>query len=135
MQTLKFTAESIGGRASRAHAGRHEITFDMPPKLGGTGLGPGPLAYFAASVAGCVHYHASGVLAEHGHAADGLSVDVVATPPEDGGRRLESFACTVHLPEGVPEDLHAAIEAKIQTNPVWGTLRTPPEITLELLPA
>lgn len=131
---MKFTAKATGeGRASRVRLGRHHITFDMPPSLGGNGLGPGPLAVFAASAAACVHYHASGVLARHDLPIDGLEVDVAVTPAADGERRLERYTVQVRLPAGTPPELLEELDTTIDGNPVFATLRSAPAIDVELL--
>jgi putative redox protein len=39
--------------AHRIHAGRHELTTDEPPALGGQGTGPAPFDLYLASLSAC----------------------------------------------------------------------------------
>lgn len=130
---MTFTIESAGDRASRVQMGRHEVIFDMPERAGGTGRGPGPLAMFAASAAACMHYFASGVLARHDLPTEGLTVTVHAHQSEDDGpNRLDRIRLEVGVPEGVPEELLPAIEERVKSCPVHGTLSHLPDVEVAL---
>ena len=125
---LHFTVRSDGGRSSRAGVGRHELRFDMPPKLGGEGKGPGPLAYFVVSAAACFHYAATGALEKRGLPPDGVVVHVHTTMAPD--RRIETMRLEVVLPGELAEDVRAAVDEAVRSCPIHNTLVDPPKLDI-----
>ena len=126
---LHFTVRSDGGRSSRAGVGPHQLRFDMPPRLGGEGKGPGPLAYFVVSAAACFHYAATGALAELGLDTAGVVVHVHATMAPE--RRVDVLRLEVLLPSAFGEDARAAVDAAVKSCPIHNTLVHPPSLEIE----
>jgi len=126
---LHFTVHSDGGRSSRARVGKHELTFDMPPKMGGEGKGPGPLAYFVVSAAACFHYAATGVLTERELPTDEVVVHVHTTMAPD--KRVDSMRLEVVLPESFGDEVRAAVDDAVKRCPIHNTLVQPPPLEIE----
>jgi uncharacterized OsmC-like protein len=114
-----------------ARVGRHEIVYDQPREAGGTDAGPTPTEAFVASLAGCVAYYAERFLERHGRSADGLRVTADFAMAEHPAR-VESVTLSVIVPELLPDTLEAALHAVVTHCTVHNSIRSAPEISIEI---
>lgn len=130
---MKATIESLGGVASRARIGAHELTFDQTSAApGGTDRGPSPLDVLAVSVAACAHYYAAAFMFARKIPVDGLRVDVEAEKTREPVPRFGRLTIRVTLPTGFPEEYLPAIDRAIRHCPAYGTLTHLPLVELEV---
>jgi uncharacterized OsmC-like protein len=130
---VKATVESAGGVAGRVRLGAHELVFDQPSSVpGGEDRGPSPLDVMAVAVGACAHYYAAAFLFARNLSCEGLRVEVEFEKSREPVARLGSLAVRVSLPPGVPERYLPAIERAVRGCPAYGTLRHPPEVSLEI---
>lgn len=129
---MRFTIGSAGGVASRVSIGGHEIRFDQPVAAGGADTGPSPLDVLVSSVGACAHYFAAAFLVARKQPVEGLIVTVEAEKTTESPRRLAHLNVVVTLPPGVPDAMLPRIEQAVRACPAWGTLVTPPELSMTL---
>ena len=130
---FRFEVTSTGNRGSRAQLGQHELVFDMPPKAGGDGRGPGPLAVWLTSAAACMHYFASGVFTKKGLPVEGLAIAIVARQVSEPNNHVDQLRFEITLPEGTDEATRAEVEAAVKRCPVHNTLHTPPPLEVAIV--
>lgn len=130
---MKATIESLGGVASRARIGSHELTFDQTSAApGGADRGPSPLDVLAVSVAACAHYYAAAFMFARKIPVEGLRVDVEAEKTREPVPRFGRLTIRVTLPAGFPEEYLPAIDRAIRHCPAYGTLTHLPLVELEV---
>ncbi|MDR3212063.1 MAG: OsmC family protein [Planctomycetota bacterium] len=54
VKTVTTTAQWTGGTATKIRIGSHEFYMDQTKEQGGSDLGPAPVQYFLAAIAGCL---------------------------------------------------------------------------------
>lgn len=110
----------------------HVVTVDQPEAMGGEDTAPTPTELFVASLASCTAFYARRYLARHDLPVEGLRVE---TSYEMGTRpsRVTRFDVRVVLPEGVPEERHAALLAMVDHCTVHSTLQHEPEVDIRLV--
>ncbi len=114
--SMTATARSINGglRHEVDVNGRHTITTDEPPRLGGTDLGPAPHELLAAALASCV----STMIVLYAQARDWQMGDVwveVKYDPDVTPRHIDT---RVHLPDGLSPEQIARLHRVAATCPV-----------------
>ena len=109
----------------------HVIRVDQPESDGGTDTAPTPTELFVASLASCVAFYARRYLQRHDLAEDGLTVSAEA---EFGAKpsRVAAITVALTLPDGIPEDKHAALLGVASHCTVHNTLENPPKVSIEL---
>jgi uncharacterized OsmC-like protein len=112
---------------------QHLLHADQPAEAGGADAAPTPTELFVVSLASCVAYYVRRFLARHGLPTDGLSVAADFTMAEHPAR-VGRISLSVELPNGVPDERHAALLAVASHCTVQNTLEQPPEVTIELAP-
>jgi len=110
----------------------HELWVDQPVEDGGADSAPTPTELFVAGLASCVAFYAGRFLRRHGLPEDGLRVDAAFEFAADRPARVDSIELQVQLPEGIPEQRHAALLAVIEHCTVHNSLVQTPEISFEL---
>ena len=100
--TMSATARRLGDglRHEVDVNGRHTISTDEPPSLGGTDTGPAPHELLPAALASCVSTMVSLYALRKGWDIGEISADVVYDADSDPRR----FDVTLHLPAGLSED-------------------------------
>lgn len=87
MALLKFQADSHWTSAAPAvkiRTGKHELMIDEPASVGGTDLGPNPLQYVIAALAGCVTIVGKGVAKKMGINLEEVSIRIEGEIDPDG---------------------------------------------------
>jgi uncharacterized OsmC-like protein len=109
----------------------HVITVDQPLTDGGDDTAPTPTELFVAGLASCVAFYARRYLARHDLPTDGLEVTAAY---EMGSRpaRVTDIRINVVVPDGVPEERHAALLAMASHCTVHNTLADPPSVDIVL---
>ena len=130
---MKAIIESVGGVASRARIGSHELIFDQTSTApGGEDRGPSPLDVLPIAVAACAHYYAAAYLFARKLPVEGLRVAVEAEKTRDPVPRLGTFKICVTLPPSFPEEHLPAVDRAIRHCPAYGTLTHLPHVDLEV---
>lgn len=136
MQNLTFSRHSIvttpeGGMRFAIAVRDHQVRTDQPEKLGGTDTAPTPLELLGASLSACIALYVRKYCAAEGLPAEDIVVEAKPVWRENPGR-IGRFDVLVHLPDGIPQRYHEAINQAAQDCPVHHTLTHVPEITVEL---
>lgn len=110
----------------------HRIETDQTPAGGGEDSAAGPLELVSVALATCVALYVSRFCAARGFPADDVAVEVL---PEfaPAPSRLARFAVRVQLPATVPVHYREMVERVVRTCPVHNTLRSVPDIDVELV--
>ncbi|WP_114569759.1 OsmC family protein [Exiguobacterium flavidum] len=118
------------GMQSVSTAGKHSITIDEPPQLGGEDTGPNPLIVLLSSLAGCENVVANLVAQEIGFKFDGLDFDIKGTLDARGFMgvegvkpQFEHVSIVVRVKTDEPDERIAELKEKTdQRCPVYMTL-------------
>lgn len=113
---VRFTAEARG----------HRVVCDQPISNAGTDLGMTPPEFLLVSLGTCAGYYAAQYLKNHGLAADGLEIKVVAEK-ELKPARLARFHVEVEAP-GLPTGHEAGMLRAVNACLIKNTLAQPPVI-------
>lgn len=109
----------------------HVLNTDQPIESGGSDAAPTPTELFVVSLASCVAFYARRFLARHSLPSEGLSVVTTYTMAERPAR-VSEIQVSIHLPEGVPVEVHARLLAVASHCTVHNTLADPPRVTIAL---
>jgi len=110
---------------------QHTLLVDQPIDAGGTDVAPTPTELFIASLASCVAFYARRYLARHDLPTTGLVVTATYTMA-DRPARVGEIKVAVAVPEGVPDERHAALLAMASHCTVHNSLEQSPQVTIEL---
>ena len=110
---------------------QHTLRVDQPIDAGGTDVAPTPTELFIASLASCVAFYARRYLARHDLPTTGLVVTATYTMA-DRPARVGEIKVAVAVPEGVPDERHAALLAMASHCTVHNSLEQSPQVTIEL---
>jgi len=131
---MKVVIESMGGVASQARLGPHELLFDQPMSVpAGQDRGPSPLDVLAVAVGACAHYFAASFLHARKLSSQGLKVEVEAEKARDPQPRFGTISIRVVLPAEVPAHYRPQIERAVRSCPAYGTLVHPPQVELTVV--
>jgi putative redox protein len=126
-----LVATPEGGARFTLRVREHLVQTDQPERAGGSDTAPTPLELLGASLAGCVALYVHKYCESQSLDASELAVEVKPFWRENPGR-VGRYDVVVHLPQSIPAEYHAAIEAVAQSCPVHHTLTHAPEITVQL---
>jgi uncharacterized OsmC-like protein len=109
----------------------HAVVVDLPFEAGGEDAGPSPTELFVASMAAGMASFARGFLHARGLAdrVEGTARWGAALDPLRVGR----VTVRLHLPP-LPGELVAPLRESVEGCTVLNSIRTPPELALELVP-
>ena len=124
-----------GGESYDVAIRGHNVVVDQPADGGGADTAPTPTELFVASLATCVAFYAGRYLTRHGLSRDGLGVTVAYHLATDRPARVSHVWLTVRVPESVPPQRWAALEAVVRHCTVHNSLTTPPEVVIDLAAA
>jgi len=110
---------------------QHTLLVDQPIDAGGTDVAPTPTELFIASLVSCVAFYARRYLARHDLPTTGLVVTATYTMA-DRPARVGEIKVAVAVPEGVPDERHAALLAMASHCTVHNSLEQSPQVTIEL---
>ena len=111
----------------------HRVLVDQPADAGGTDAAPTPTELFVASLASCIAFYAGRYLTRHGCERTGLTVTADFDLAADRPARVSDVRISVKVPTGLPEQRWPALRAVVDHCTVHNTLRTPPDITIDLV--
>jgi putative redox protein len=110
----------------------HEVACDMTAKEGGGDAGPSPVELLAGSLGAClamrVHYYCQSRGYTDGEVNVSLTVEMADDP-----KRVRGIVVDLEVPRDVPEDRREAIRRLAERCPVHATLRSPPEVDLDII--
>ncbi len=109
----------------------HVLHTDQPIDEGGGDAAPTPTELFVVSLASCVAFYARRFLVRHDLPTDGLSVSAEFTMAE-GPVRVGEISLSVRVPNGVPDERHAALLAVASHCTVHNSLEHPPRVNIDL---
>jgi uncharacterized OsmC-like protein len=128
---MKAVVGSAGKVSSRVRVGRHELIFDQPAAVpGGGDRGPSPLDVLGIAVGACAHYYAAAYLFARNLPTDALTVEVESEKTRSPRPRLGRLVLTVRVPAGLSELEIAGIERAVKACPAYGTMVSPPDVTV-----
>jgi uncharacterized OsmC-like protein len=122
-------AKHAGGEAFDIAVRGHTVRTDEPVASGGSDTGPTPIELFSAGLASCVALYVHRACVRKGLDARDLAVEVTPFWDADAGG-IGRFDVVLHLPAGIPEDVHPTLEAAAAACPAGRTLASYPEITV-----
>ena len=124
----------VNGDAYEVDIRGHRILVDQPLEAGGTDTAPTPTELFAASLATCVAFYAGRYLHRHGLPRRGLRVRTEFTMASDRPARVDTVRLVIVPPPALSATRHAALLAVASHCTIHNTLRSAPEIGIELAP-
>ena len=109
----------------------HRIVVDQAVQDGGGDAGPTPTELFVASLASCVAFYAGRFLRRHNQSDEGLAVRATFHMSIDRPAHVGSIRLEVDVPR-LPASKHDAFLAVIDHCTVHNSMRTPPNIRIEV---
>ena len=128
----KITTYYQGDMLFESAIGKHKLTIDVPPPMGGTDRGPLPPDLFVASLGSCIGAFVAQYCRNNNIDESGMTVDMTyekATEPT----RLINLKATVRLPNGDCGKRIKAIERVAHHCPVHETINTMGELQIDIL--
>jgi putative redox protein len=129
MDLITISRNSGSGFGIRVRG--HQLTSDMSARDGGQDQGPSPTELLAGSLGACIAMIVQGYCTAHGYGGDvGVSLTMELA---DKPKRVSRFVVDLELPPGVPEEKKEAIKRVAQHCPVHETLKSPPEVDIDIV--
>jgi len=129
-----ISAQHLDGDRFAVAVRQHRLTVDQPVADGGDDTAPTPTELFVAGLVSCVAFYARRYLDRHRLSTVGLRVTgdyrLTSHPARVSDVRVE-----ITLPDGLPADRRDALLAVASHCTVHNSLRTPPEVNIELATA
>lgn len=130
MATIMTTYK--GGMLFESKVGKHTVTVDVPPDMGGSDRAPTPPQYFVVSLGSCVAAFVATYCQQAGIDARDLSVDVSFDKAENP-TRLVNLKVSVKLPHAECQARRQALLRVAQHCPVHETIDTMEGVVIEIL--
>ena len=124
---MKVTLE--GNKKVSTHIGDHLIMTDQPEKHGGSNTAPAPYDLFLASIGTCAGFYVQSYCESKDIDSTGIEITLEAKRDEKGA--INGFVTTIHVPEHIPEKLHAVFKKVAAQCAVKKTIMNNPEFIVE----
>lgn len=121
-----------GGMLFESKVGKHTVTIDVPPDMGGADRAPTPPQFFVVSLGSCVAAFIATYCQQTGIDASDLAVDVSFDKVENP-TRLSNLKINVKLPHADCQARKNALLRVAQHCPVHETIDTLEGIQIEIL--
>lgn len=121
-----------GGMLFESKVGKHTVTIDVPPDMGGADRAPTPPQFFVVSLGSCVAAFIATYCQQTGIDASDLAVDVFFDKVENPAR-LSNLKISVKLPHADCQARKNALLRVAQHCPVHETIDTLEGIQIEIL--
>lgn len=121
-----------GGMLFESKVGKHTVTIDVPPDMGGVDRAPTPPQFFVVSLGSCVAAFIATYCQQTGIDATDLAVDVAFDKVENP-TRLSNLKISVKLPHADCQARKNALLRVAQHCPVHETIDTLEGIQIEIL--
>jgi putative redox protein len=109
----------------------HQVMSDMSVKDGGHDQGPSPVELLAGALGACIAMMVQGYCTAHGYAGDvGVSLTLELA---DQPKRVGRVVVDVEVPPGVPQEKKEAIRRVAERCPIHETLKSPPNVDIEVV--
>jgi putative redox protein len=128
----KITTSYKGNMLFESQMGKHKLTIDVPPAMGGSDRGPIPPDLFVASLGSCIGAFVAQYCENHGIDTEGMTIDMTFEKVEDP-TRLVDLKATVNLPKGDCKQRIEAIRRVAEHCPVHETITTMRGLEIEIL--
>jgi uncharacterized OsmC-like protein len=125
-------AVSYLGRETYAAATRGHVVLTDQPAPVGEDAAMTPVELLVASLSSCVAFYTGQYLARHRLNRDGLQVTAEFALATDGPARVRKVRQTLQVPGGLPPERKAGLLAVASHCTVHNTLRSEPNIAIEL---
>lgn len=129
---VEMDVRFVSGEAYDVDVRGHTVRVDQPADAGGSDEGPTPTELFVASLATCVAFYAGRYLSRHGYDRDGLGVSVEFAMATDRPARVAAIRLAVRVPDSVPPERWAALQAVVSHCTVHNSLHQPPDVQIAL---
>lgn len=126
-----ITTKYKGGMLFESRIGKHVVTIDVPPEMGGDDRAPTPPQFFVVSLGSCVAAFIATYCQQSGVDASDLSVDV-SFDKADNPTRLVNLKVSVKLPHADCKARKQALLRVAQHCPVHETIGTLEDIQIEI---
>ena len=127
-----ITTNYKGGMLFESKVGKHTVTIDVPPDMGGSDRAPTPPQLFIVSLGSCVAAFVATYCQQSGIDATDLAVDVSFDKAENPAR-LVNLKVTVKLPHADCQARKQALLRVAQHCPVHETIDTIEGVHMEVL--
>jgi ribosomal protein S12 methylthiotransferase accessory factor len=125
---LKVTLGS--GKKVATRIGNHVITTDQPAKYGGEDTAPAPFDLFVASIATCAGFFVKSYCDKKGIDTSGIEISMTPVVDEKT-KQVGGFITRLHLPESLPQELHAPLRRAAEQCTVKKTIKNQPTFVVE----
>lgn len=132
MSSTDLRVDAQTGEAYEIEVRGHRLRVDQPADAGGADTAPTPTELYVASLASCVAYYAGRWLTRHGYSRQGLAVDAGYDFATDRPARVGAIRLDLHVPDDVPPERRAALQAVASHCTVHNSVTFPPRIELVL---
>lgn len=112
--------------------GKHTITMDVPPGMGGSDRAPTPPQVFVASLGSCIAAFVANYCENHDIDTTGLTVDVTFEKV-DNPTRLSDIKAVVNLPNANCKQRENAIRKVAEHCPVHETIHFMGDMEISIL--
>lgn len=127
---MELKVKLEGGKKISTQIGDHLIMTDQPVKHGGENTAPAPYDLFLASIATCAGFYIQ-AYCENKH-IDSSGISITLRPTRDSEKKtIIGFVTTIHVPESIPQKLHAALKKVAEQCAVKKTIMNNPEFVVE----
>ncbi|MGC9393498.1 MAG: OsmC family protein [Anaerolineae bacterium] len=127
-----ITTHYKGDMLFESQIGKHTLTIDVPPSMGGSNRGPIPPELFVASLGSCIGAFVAQYCENNGIDDTGMTVDLTFEKASDP-TRLVDLKATVNLPKGDCAKRVRAIERVAEHCPVHATIKTMENLEITIL--
>jgi uncharacterized OsmC-like protein len=127
-----ITVTRKAGSAFAIRVRGHEVTCDMSADDGGQDGGLSPVELLAGSLGACIAMMVQRYCQGHGY-VDGEVMVSLTVELADEPKRVRSIVVDLEVPRDLPEKRREAIRRLARCCPVHETLRTPPELDLDVV--
>ena len=121
----------LGGRKFEIEHRQHRVLTDQPLEHHGEDTALTPTELMMGALAACAALYASSVASRHGLGREDLTVEAQWHLAPDASR-VDTIALLLVFARPVPPEIVQAVHRAAEQCTLHGTLRTPPEITIEV---
>ncbi len=131
---MEVKVTQLEGVRFSIQARSHTVDCDQPQENGGADTGMTPPEFLLASLGSCAAYYAAQYLKTRNLSQSGVQVTVTAEKLLEPAR-LGNFRIQVVSPVPLTDEQYAGMMRSVQHCLVHNTLKSPPEIRIELASA